>query len=351
MNCDYIVVGQGIAGTNLCHALQKQNLKVAVIDQGHHKSSSASAAGIVNPVTGRRFVKAWMYDKLREKALEVYGEFEDLLNRKLIFPQPIIRAVSSESENNNLNNRYDKPEYRKYIHALDAPEPIKSRFKTDWGWVSLKKSLQVDIRGLIKDYREILKERDNLIEEEFDIEKIKYHDSHVEYSGLQARGIVFAQGAEGINNPLFDYISYEPSKGQAERIKWEGESLDCIFKGRVFVVPLPDSEEHWVGTINKWDFEHDRPEEEMKTELLAKFKSCFKEKFQCLESLSGVRAGIKDRKPVMGRHPLHPRLFIFNGLGAKGTSFAPFWSERMAEFMGGDSDAIPIEVSSDRFWK
>ena len=350
MTYDYIIVGQGVAGTMMAHALLKRDFQVLVVDRGHHKSSTASAAGLINPVTGRRFVKAWMYEELREAALQMYGELEELLGRKFIYEQPIARGIAYEAEKKNLDKRFDKPAYSKFIHSLDAEPSIKNRFSTQLGWVTLKQGLQVDIQGLIAEYRDYLMGQGQIQEEEFDFSELTLKGEKVVYRGIEAGGIIFAQGAGGMSHPFFDYLNYEPSKGQAEVVELEGSPLDYIYKGPVFVVPLPGRKEHWVGTINKWEFDGDLPEKEMKKELMDKLNSCINEDFTAVESLSGIRMGTKDRKPVIGVHPLHRNLYIFNGMGAKGTSFAPFWSEYMADFLTGKKKEIPNEVSADRYW-
>jgi glycine/D-amino acid oxidase-like deaminating enzyme len=61
---DYIIVGQGIAGSMVAHFLLQKGKKILVIDQYNPTSSSNIAAGVVNPVTGRKMVKTWMIDDL-----------------------------------------------------------------------------------------------------------------------------------------------------------------------------------------------------------------------------------------------------------------------------------------------
>ena len=80
MKYDYIIVVQGIAGTLLTHLLIKKGKKVFVIDNGHKSSSTKIAAGLMNPITGRRYVKSWKYQELYDFAIKTYKEFDELLN-------------------------------------------------------------------------------------------------------------------------------------------------------------------------------------------------------------------------------------------------------------------------------
>jgi glycine/D-amino acid oxidase-like deaminating enzyme len=76
---DYIIVGQGIAGSMVAHFLLQKGKKILVIDQYNPTSSSNIAAGVVNPVTGRKMVKTWMIDDLLPFAKKTYSALEKQL--------------------------------------------------------------------------------------------------------------------------------------------------------------------------------------------------------------------------------------------------------------------------------
>ena len=61
---DYIIVGQGIAGTVLAQTLLKQGKSVIIIDKKELSKASKIAAGLYNPVVFKRLVKSWMADDL-----------------------------------------------------------------------------------------------------------------------------------------------------------------------------------------------------------------------------------------------------------------------------------------------
>ena len=64
MMYDYLLIGQGIAGTALSYQLLKRGKNVLLIDKKRNDSSSRVAAGLFNPITGRRMIKTWLADKL-----------------------------------------------------------------------------------------------------------------------------------------------------------------------------------------------------------------------------------------------------------------------------------------------
>ena len=77
---DVLVIGQGICGTFLTWWLEQRGLSFVVIDEDRPATASRAAAGLINPVTGRRIVKTWMIDELlcftEEAYLAISGELQ-----------------------------------------------------------------------------------------------------------------------------------------------------------------------------------------------------------------------------------------------------------------------------------
>ena len=59
MQYDFLIVGQGIAGTTLAMELIAQGASVLVIDAYNKSSSSQVAAGLFNPIAFRRVALGW----------------------------------------------------------------------------------------------------------------------------------------------------------------------------------------------------------------------------------------------------------------------------------------------------
>ena len=74
MQIDYLIIGQGISGTFLSYYLKKEEKRFLVIDNNYTNSPSKIAAGIINPVTGRRLVTVWMVDEILPFAWKAYQE-------------------------------------------------------------------------------------------------------------------------------------------------------------------------------------------------------------------------------------------------------------------------------------
>jgi len=70
---DVLIIGQGICGTFLSHELERAGLSYIITDEVRPFTASRIAAGLINPVTGRRLVTTWMIDELLAFAREAYG--------------------------------------------------------------------------------------------------------------------------------------------------------------------------------------------------------------------------------------------------------------------------------------
>ena len=77
---DYLIVGQGLAGTLVAWFLEQTGKTFIVIDKHDVSSSSNIAAGIMHPITGRRLVKSWRADDLIPFAEDTYKTIGEKFN-------------------------------------------------------------------------------------------------------------------------------------------------------------------------------------------------------------------------------------------------------------------------------
>ncbi len=88
---DYILVGQGIAGTVLAYSMIKEGLRVLIIDDQSLSACSRVAAGNFNPIVFKRLVKSWMADELIPFADQFYTEAEEFLGQRFYWKKEIVK--------------------------------------------------------------------------------------------------------------------------------------------------------------------------------------------------------------------------------------------------------------------
>jgi glycine/D-amino acid oxidase-like deaminating enzyme len=70
--------------------------------------------------------------------------------------------------------------------------------------------------------------------------------------------------------------------------------------------------------------------------------------FEIVDQNWGLRPTSPDRRPMLGHHPNSKNVIIFNGLGTKGVSLAPYFSAQLANWLTGSAEILPT-VNINRF--
>ncbi len=328
---DYIIVGQGLAGTLIAHFLQKAGKSILVIDDYHKSSSTKAAAGLVNPITGRRYVKSWKIDELLPFAITTYQELEELLGTELIQQRNIIRALFNQREENDWLARGTDPSYAPYLVERAELGNFEAVVHHAFAYGEVEKALQVAIKELIVAYRKHLLDLELLLEEKFDHEAIVC-EQDVQYKNINADGIIFCEGNQVKVNPYFNYLPFHGDKGQALIVKIPGANFTKSIKQKVFISPLKD-DLYWIGATYEKRYSDDQPTPEGVAFLESRLKAVLKTSFEIVDHLAAVRPTVKDRRPLIGQHPHFKQLFLFNGMGTKGTSLAPFFADQFSKFL------------------
>lgn len=349
INTEFLIVGQGLAGTLIAHFLIEAGRKVHLIDDNYPRAATKVAAGIINPVTGRRYVKSWRIDALIPKARQTYRELEHKLQIKCFHPRPVLRALFNNREVNDWQARAFDPAYRAYIVPKDEVDigQYTSYTHPAFDYGELREGAQVEIGTLVSRYREWFIKKDCLTEEAFDFNQLDIGDNRISYKQISAKKIIFCEGAKSRHNPYFSYLPYEGNKGEALITSIPEANFQKILKHRIFVVPLADGR-YWIGSTSNNHHQDDLPSERGRQYLTEKLKDLLTTPFELEEHRAAIRPTIKDRRPLLGMHPIHPQLIIFNGLGTKGASLGPYWAQHLADVL---LRGLPIdpEVNINRF--
>ncbi|HRF78367.1 MAG TPA: FAD-dependent oxidoreductase, partial [Chitinophagales bacterium] len=97
-----------------------------------------------------------------------------------------------------------------------------------------------------------------------------------------------------------------------------------------------------------WNDLSNEPTQAAFEELDNGLKELLKIPYQVVAHKAAVRPTIKDRTPVVGRHPAIENMYTLNGLGTKGTSLAPYYAKQLIDHI---LTGTPInhEVRVNRF--
>ncbi len=169
---DYIIVGQGLAGSLLTYQLIELGCSVQLFDKSHEGSSSKVAAGIMNPITGRRFVKSWMVDVLFPFAEQRYRSIEEKLGVKLYQERKIMRALFSLKEQNQWDERSTLSTYAGYMDSSPEVDEIENSVEAPYSWGGLKRAGQLNVPLFLDTLQTYFSERGCIEQEAFDYDAL-----------------------------------------------------------------------------------------------------------------------------------------------------------------------------------
>ncbi|BDS09662.1 NAD(P)/FAD-dependent oxidoreductase [Aureispira anguillae] len=345
---DYIIVGQGIAGTLVAHFLQKKQQTLVVIDHKHHQASSMVAAGLINPITGRNFVKSWRIDELIPFAIQTYRELEQELDIPILSLRSVAMLFGSIKTENDWLVRSGNPDLTNYI----APT-FDLSFYTDFlaelqNGVEFQQAGRVHLKALVLAYQQQLEKTQTYLTEQFDYSQLEIRDNCVAYKGLVARRIIFAEGFQAIHNPYFNYLPFAPAKGDILIVKIPNyPAPNKLVKHGVFIIHL-EKDLYWIGSTYNRDYKTTAPLPKAQKSLEERLRRILKLPFEVVQHLAAVRPTVRDRRPFIGQHPLFPMLYLFNGMGAKGSYLSPFFAAEFVAYLE-DHQALDAEININRY--
>jgi glycine oxidase len=348
---DFIIVGQGIAGSVLALSLIKAGYKIHVINKPQLSTSSKIAAGIWNPIVFKRLTKSWLADDLIPELLNFYEYCEKILNTTFIHKRSIIKPFTEEQEkilwlkkandSENKNSFLDKQIYENL--QLDDKYSVKSYSK-------VIQAGNLDTEHFLESTQIYLENNTSYIDEEFDYAQLNITHQAVNYKTISANNIIFCDGYLITNNPYFNWIPMKPAKGETLTIHCPNLNLqNDIFNKGFFIMPLKN-DLYKVGATYEWETLNDIPTEKGKAELIQKLNSVITSPYQIVSHDAGVRPSVIDRRPVVGKHPEYKNVFIFNGLGTKAVMLAPYFAKQLVNFIQNNS-VIDADVNPERFAK
>ncbi|MBL4656039.1 MAG: FAD-binding oxidoreductase [Bacteroidia bacterium] len=349
---DYLIVGQGIAGTLLSYFLIQSNKKVLVIDNGQNTTSKI-AGGIINPVTGRRLVKTWKADTLIPFAKETYLKLENELETKFLKELSILKVFSSVKEQNDWLAKFETEEMQDYMES--SPLFVSSQTHSDYedkiqlpfGYGEIKGGMHVNMSTLLKNYQDYLIKNDAFIEDNYDYNEMIITANGVEWKNIQAKCVIFCEGVSTKQNPYFNWLPFVPAKGEILVVKIPELKMNEMINKGIFILPVGD-DLYKVGSTFDWDDLSNDPTDKAKTDLIEKLDDLLKVNYEIIDHKAGVRPTVKDRRPFIGLHPNHPQLGVFNGMGTKGALLAPFFAKHFVDFLENNG-VLDKEVCIKRF--
>lgn len=347
---DYLIVGQGVAGSCFALKLIREGKSFVVLDNDRHKASSV-AVGIYNPVVLKRFSLIWNAEEQLELLNQYFGEFETLLNEKFIEEIPTYRILKNEDEVKTWKKKSSMEELKPFL-SEEISHSSDSSIETPFGFAEVKQTGRIELNNCLSYFQKYLIEKKQYLNEEFDYSKLEISEEEIRYGSISAKRIVFCEGFQVLKNPLFNYLPVIGVKGEVLKIETEAMLPKAIWKAHNFLMPESEKTCLTASTYDRDDLSYE-PTEKGKAEMEDHLKEIYTGDYTIREHTAGIRPTVVDRRPIIGNHLLHPNVFILNGMGTRGTLLAPQMTEFLYDFIESGKE-IAREANIRRFdklWK
>jgi glycine/D-amino acid oxidase-like deaminating enzyme len=324
---DAVVVGQGLAGTCLAWRVWLAGRNVYVIDPGEIITASRIAAGLITPITGRRFTVLPEWSSLWQAALDFYRDLEVRTAATFLHVESSRRAFQSADERAAWEERCFMDDGSPAAVLCDD---WSSQVRAPFGGFAMSPAARLDVARFLEVSRETFQTNGLLIEARLDLNEVEPGRDRCRLPslGLSSRSIFFCEGASGRGNPWFPNLSWLPAKGEILTVAMPGLSLDQTLHGGIWLAPQADGTYRAGATFDPHRLDS-LPTPEGRAELLAKLARLVDTPAEVLVHDAAIRPALSNQQPVIRRNPDWPSLWLLNGLGARGSLLAPTWSARL----------------------
>jgi glycine oxidase len=312
-----IVVGYGLAGAWVAYELAKRGAIVSVVDSAQQTSATSVAAGLVNPITGTRPRSSWRYNEFFDVAHSAYRELERQTG-VVVFREVTIRRVFGTPQDVH---------YWELAARRGLPVPWTSIPPGQYDGVPMPLG-GVEYPGAVVNTQQTTMALSTAASIDVEHRTVEMWES---------------------------WLPFQPVQGEILDVEYQGPLLSSVYLRGTWVVPYESihsqvpAHRARVGATDNWDFLRSEGTEQAASALLQSAQTLLHRNVVVVKHQAGIRPAMKHKRPVCGRHPRHPQHLILNGLGSKGSLWAPWMAQHLADHIMKLSP-VNEDLSPMRFW-
>lgn len=339
MKVDYIIVGQGIAGTLLSYELYRSGKRFIVVDNGNDANASLTAAAIINPLAGKHWRLSANGTATIEKAISTYRALEHLLGVEVLHHRPLCIFFKSLEERISFEQQaLQASDYLSIISSEDTK--LQNFFSDENGIGFVQQVWQVDAERLLTVWRNFLITHSSYLTESFALDRLVVENDFVRYDGIIADKIIFCEGAKAAENPFTSHLPFIKNRGEALLLRIPDLPTDSVYHRDFRLAPFNDNL-FWYGSNYKWQFDNLQLDDIWKNDALFSLSTWLKLPYELVEYKVAERPTTAGQKIFAELHPEYKTIAYFNGLGTRGFSAGPTWAHKMLQTLLAENSRHP----------
>ena len=339
---EFIIVGQGIAGTIFSYELMQRNKTFIVIDDFKEETSSRIALGIYNPLVLKWFTKSWKAHSQIEELFTFCNKFEKNFNVKINHKKKIYKFLESNYSINNWHEKQSSPTKKKFMsETLKYLKEITTPFGLvlNSGWV--------DIKLMLRTFRNFIIKKEIYFNEKFIYKEMQLKKERIIYKDIEAKYVIFCEGAAVLKNPYFKNLGFKMTKGEIIKFLSSDLNLNQIMHSGVITIPF-EKNIYRAGSTFDWENLKISPTKKARNEIIEKIKKVKDFTYRIIKQQVGIRPSTQDRRPIIGFHKKYNNLYILNGLGSRGILLSPYLVKKLCLNIF-ENKPINSEINLNRF--
>jgi glycine/D-amino acid oxidase-like deaminating enzyme len=328
MKFDFLVVGQGIAGTLISHELLLRGKRIMVFDHVNRLSASRVAGAVLNPAVLKGRAKDANYNAVG-KAVEVYKLISALIGETIISQKEMVVFPGNKDEHYDYSIRVGE----KHITGIGSTsDQIKLLFDSSFEPIIVSPVWQVNATLLLDRWKDYLFSHGIFRNEKFELNDCEFELQAIKYKDIQADKIIFCEGVEARKNSLFTTYPFVANRGDVLLLDIPGLPQEKIYHRKFRLIPVGNSL-FWFGSNYNWTFNDLLPDENWRSKAEEELNSWLKLGYTVIGHTTAERPTTAGQIPLCRVHENNPAVIIFNGLGTKGFTNGPMLARQLAEMI------------------
>lgn len=359
----FLIVGLGVAGAAMAHTLRQRGIDFLVVEAEFPNTPSRIAAGLMNPITGKNYVKSNGAENYFPFFHAFYQEVEsslqeELEGRKFFFPQTIYRPFRSVEEQNIATARSGDEGYQKFLGTEKIYSGWAEKLDLTFGYASIEGGAWLDAPLYLQATRKALQKEGKYIQSEVSFADLvlDHNTQNWNWNGEVFKGVFWCTGATMALSEQGKQMGFAPVKGEILSLKLK-QDLPAIALTTGHYL-LGEGQEFKYGATFNWRDLTSLPTAEAREELLQHLQETLKSDYEITSQQGAIRPAVRDRRPLVGS--IWPEIFglenyptngqyMLNGLGTKGLSMAPYLAHLLWDFHHSGTP-IPEQYQAKRWW-